>query len=199
MSRSMGWIRFLVTRARTRSRGAAVALLLVAPCAGCVTGGVYSGNGWLAISGSVPMLASEVAVFRQCLSGARPMIGDYTPSFAVLALGTGCVIVGRLEGSTFYPDPGTACPLQFAEGARMLRVSDVSVQYGISAGAFYGQAYVDPSVVHFEIGGTDATTGAHAVYQFSGTSVDQPSASPSCDDERAKLVGHQNDVPLGGP
>jgi hypothetical protein len=153
---------------------------------------VYSGTGSLAVSGTVPIMAAHVAVLREC--PGQPVTFGYgqpvTPTsaaepFDVLAVGAGCVIDGRIQGTAFYPDLGTTCRLRFAEGTRVLRVTDVSLEYA-AGGDSFGRMRVDLGVVHVEVGGSDAATGARAVYHFSGTSVDEPSVFPSCDDERAK-------------
>lgn len=154
--------------------------------------------------GSPPLVAGHVAVIKGCQPplrvartqdlGVRDVRSD---PFEVLALGSRCIMDGTSYGSDFRPDYGSTCSLRFAEGAHTLRVTDVSLQFGITAapyGAPRGGAWTDPGIVQIEIGGTDATTGTRAVYHFSGTAVDEASVFPSCDDEIAKRGGPSADA-----
>lgn len=176
-----------------RTRGLMCAALLCAMAPGCgVTGGlVYSGSGSLTVSRAAPLLAGHVAIVKRCPAAVHwtrtQVVGVFVQEdpFEVLALGSGCVMDGTSYGADFRPDAGTICSLQFADGAHVLQVTDVALQYG-PYGAYRGGVWSDPGVLQVEIGGDDVVTGARAVYHFSGTAVDEASVFPSCDDERVK-------------
>ncbi|HXX68393.1 MAG TPA: hypothetical protein VEK07_14485 [Polyangiaceae bacterium] len=211
MGRSIDWARLaapgdrelpraVASAARGIRRGA-ISLIVVAPCAACVSGGgglVYSGSGLLTVSGATaPLIGAHVAIARRCPPEAvygqgYPQVVRWVDSFDVLALGSRCVMDGTSFAADFRPDYGTTCSLRFAEGMHTLQVTDVSLHYGIFAAPYgplsRGGVWTDPSVLLIEIGGNDVTTGARAVYHFSGTAVDTASVFPSCDDERAKRI-----------
>lgn len=173
-----------VRRPTVRAFGAAASLAL---CAACASGtGTYQGTGSLAVSGGAmgPLLASHVAVFADCPTSA---IRDGTiEAFSVLSLGAGCVMDGYGNGPVFQPDRGTVCALQFADGEHALRVTDVSVQYGVTIVG--GRAFSDEGHVLVELGGDDVKTGVHALYSFTGVNLEDPPPRVSCDDERLKHI-----------
>jgi hypothetical protein len=87
--------------------------------------------------------------------------------------------------SGFWPDPGTVCTLQFADGPHPLRVTDAAVHYALR------RTYLNPAYVEVELGGDDAKTGLHALYRFTGSSLDESPAMGTCDGERAKHVARE--------
>lgn len=183
------WRRPRAMPARPILRPATMAscLVLAVSCAGCVSGASgYSGTGSLTENATAAAhLASHGVVLSTCPPQQTTL--GFAHSFQMLVVGGGCVI-DAMDQTPFRADPGTLCRLNFADGARTLRVTDVSFGYGLRGTVLTGRPYVDPTHLDLQIGGDDAETGRHGLYHFIGSSVDDLPPSPSCDDERLRRI-----------
>ncbi len=166
-------------------------------CAGCSSQIAYLGTASLQTSGaSTTQFASHRVSLTDCgpesdgdkkanpFEGGGGVDGTTSPGFSVLSVGDRCIIRGAGAGDGFRADSGATCTLVFAEGPRTLRVTDLSVRYGVTGSGPFLKTRSDPSYLQVTLGGDDTTSGVHAVYRFSGTSVGSDDPSAFCDAER---------------
>jgi hypothetical protein len=183
------WKRLQSMPARPVFRQATMAgrLVLAVACAGCIGGATgYSGTGSLTENGTTAAhLAFQGVVLSTC-PPTQTTLGQ-AHSFRMLVVGGGCVI-DAMDQDPFRPDPGAVCRLHFTDGTHVLRVTDVSIGYGLRGGVVTDRAYIDSTHLDMQIGGDDAQTGRHALYHFIGSSVEDPPPAPSCDDERLRRI-----------
>jgi hypothetical protein len=176
---------------------AAIGLSIALACAGCSqTMSAYRGTGSLQTSGSDSAdLASQTVVFTPCgdefradfdRQGQVTAMELVSPSFTTLSIGSECTLDGVGSGNAFVADAGGICTLVFSDGPRSLRVTDVTVRYG-SAGR-----YVDPTYVEVQVGGDDTQDGRHALYRFSGRSVQTTDQTSRCAERRVLHDRHRH-------